>query len=92
VTDVLKGHLDAIGATLALLEAQVIALGKHVLTAETMPASAAPVTDPICAAMDPHACGRQDEDARRSRATFTDPQAWVCGGCGRTRHEVLGAH
>ncbi len=33
-----------------------------------------------------NACALKDDEARKSRATLGDPQAWKCVGCGHMEH------
>jgi hypothetical protein len=84
-TNVVRAQLDALEAQVRLTLVQCQAL-RHALTVAQLttpaPPAAAEETRPErCAQVDESLCGRQDEDARMSRATFGDPLAWVCRGC-----------
>lgn len=76
---VLKAHLDAIEASLAILKVQVDAM-RHALTLVAAP-KVEPNLPERCIGAPEGLCALQDEDARLSRASFDDPNGWQCKGC-----------
>jgi hypothetical protein len=78
VSDVLKGHLDAIAATVSLLGAQVGA-ARHAMGL-TVP-SATVSLPPRCTPVDKTRCALREGDWV-SRSSFANPRLQRCNGCG----------
>ena len=83
-------------AQIAILEAQVAIFQAHVASLRALlepVASTVPkvtlVLPERCEQVRPEHCAIQDPDARLSRATLADPQAWQCAGC-RYRESMAG--
>lgn len=80
----MQRHLDGIEATVALLSAQLAAL-RHALQ---HPPAVTPVAREVglerqlrCLGVADEHCALRNEEAKQSRATFGDRQAWRCAGC-----------
>jgi hypothetical protein len=76
-------HLESIGASMALLNAQLEAL-KHELAPRPAPPVAresAPERPARCAGVPDARCGLRDDEACLPRGSFGNPNAWQCVGC-----------
>jgi hypothetical protein len=76
--EIIKAHLDAIEGQLELTKVQILAL-RHALAPLFAP-TARPSLPDRCTGI--ARCALQDEDARISKASFAEPNAWKCVGCG----------
>jgi hypothetical protein len=82
---VILRHLDAIGASMALLNAQLEAL-RH---AVGEPVKGARISIPDrCNGVDPGACAEQDGEWL-SKSTLADPGAKKCKGCGHLQSGLV---
>jgi len=82
VSDVLLKHLDALTATLALMQGQ-IAAARHAVSMQM--AASVPTLRPVklerCEGVRDDYCALLNEDARQERGSFTEPHAATCRGC-----------
>jgi hypothetical protein len=83
VSAIVLRHLDAIGASMALLNAQFEALRHELVKPEPPPVAkeVMPERPERCAGIDECECALRNDEARAPRPTFTDRGAWVCVGC-----------
>jgi hypothetical protein len=89
VSDVLRRHLDAFEAQIALLTGQVAAMRHALETPQTPRATPSREYPARCAGVSEAQCALRDDDARHSRASFGDPRAWACAGCGHNGSGVV---
>ncbi len=82
MSDVILKHLDAIAASLSLLQAQIEAARHAVQIAAPIPKVSTPGRVSTCDGIPDVHCARMNEDAVLSKASFGDPTAAVCRGCG----------
>jgi hypothetical protein len=80
VSAIVQRHLDAIAASMALLNAQIEAL-RHAVNTDAPKRMSVRRLD-RCADIDDRRCGLCTEDARKIRSSFSNPGAWTCVGCG----------
>lgn len=75
-------HLESIGASMALLNAQLEAL-KHELAVTAAPAAreTRPARPALCADVPDQRCALVNDEARIGRASMANPHAWQCVGC-----------
>lgn len=85
MNDVTQRHLESIGATLALLGAQMAALG-HALNAQETPQAAPRL--PRCQDVNPALCALTEDEARLDKRSFGAPNAWECRGCGHVGSDM----
>lgn len=80
---IVQRHLDAIGASMALLNAQLEALRHELASPAPVPAAKEekPERPERCTGIEDYDCALRDPDARRKRGTLGNPGAWMCAGC-----------
>lgn len=76
-------HLDAIAASMTLLNAQ-LAAARHAIAIEVPIPSARPSLHARCAGVSTEVCALQDGEWNRAKANFGDPNLVQCVGCGYT--------
>lgn len=85
MTDVFVKHLDAISASVALIQGQISAM-RHAMQMATPAVPRVTVSEPDrldqCDGVPEAHCARMNEDARISKASFGNPHATECKGCG----------
>jgi hypothetical protein len=84
VIDVIAKHLEAIGATVALLQAQIqeARIACQLAAPRQIPKVQPLGRLPQCDGVPDVHCARLNEDARISKASFGNPTAAECKGCG----------
>jgi hypothetical protein len=83
MSDVLLKHLDALAASVALMQGQIAAM-RHAVAPPPVPKITVPEPDRLeqCDGVPEAHCARMNEDARISKASFGNPHAGECKGCG----------
>ena len=79
--DILLAQVAVLEAQVAIFQAQIAGLRA---ACEAIPApvpKVTPVYPERCRDVRSEHCALQEPDARISRATLADPQAWQCAGC-----------
>jgi hypothetical protein len=80
---VLLRHLDALAASVTLLEAQISALRHAVQSEQVKEVPRARLSlPPRCVTVEERRCALQNDEAMQQRGNFGDPNAWSCAGCG----------
>ncbi len=82
MSDVVIHQIDALEATLAVAGAQLAALRHALQTPATPVKPVAPALPERCAGIPSERCALRSDEAKHVAATFADPYAWRCDGCG----------
>jgi hypothetical protein len=83
VSQIVQKHLEAIGASMALLNAQLEAL-KHAVAPAPVPSARVAVPE-RCAGISAADCAEQDGEWYTGRRTLGNPTHEQCRGCGYER-------
>lgn len=77
---VLIAQLDALDAQIELLKVQAQGIRHRVTQGDTAPRATQSLPQ-RCTGIREDRCALQDDNAQQPRASFADPNAWVCIGC-----------